>query len=86
MFETMAVEIEQLLGKVTRVTAGLPQCPGTVAVEVSGLFGDTRVGVSPVLLKVRSAVRAATFSAGLVAFHKNEPFHGFGLVVFSSSS
>lgn len=46
MFETMAVEIEQLLGKVTRVTVGLPECPGTVAVEVSGLFGDTRVGVT----------------------------------------
>lgn len=35
MFETMAVEIEQLLGKVTRVTLGLFQHLGNVTVRVS---------------------------------------------------
>lgn len=35
MFETMAVEIEQLLGKVTRVTLGLFQYLGNVTVRVS---------------------------------------------------
>lgn len=35
MFETMAVEIEQLLGKVTQVTPALLPHPGRIAVQVS---------------------------------------------------
>ena len=35
MFETMAVEIEQLLGKVTQVTVVLLQHLGNIAVQVS---------------------------------------------------
>lgn len=35
MFETMAVEIEQLLGKVTQVTVVLLQHLGNTAVQVS---------------------------------------------------
>lgn len=35
MFETMAVEIEQLLGKVTRVTLGLFQHLGNITTPIS---------------------------------------------------
>lgn len=37
MFETMAVEIEQLLGKVTQVTPVLLPYPGHIAVQVSAM-------------------------------------------------